>query len=178
MVSVPKIVGISVFALIALLMVANPAGAQPSAGSYDVNVTCGSFANDQAAAQAYFDANEQPANLDQNGDGQACADPSDGDFTAGPTAGSYDINTTCASFNGDMNAAQAYFDANDSPVNLDQNADGIACNDDASVAAAADVLALPQTGTGQPRHGTGLILLLGLVVGLAGTATLAKRSRA
>src|SRR4051794_2247466 len=110
MVNVLKIIGASVFALCALLSVSSSIGAQPSAGSYDVNVTCGSFANDQAAAQAYFDDNNQPANLDQNGDGLACADPSDGDFTSGPTAGSYDINTTCASFAGDMDAAQAYFD--------------------------------------------------------------------
>jgi hypothetical protein len=178
MVNVLKIIGTSVFALIALLLVTSTAGAQPSAGSYDVNVTCGSFVNDQAAAQAYFDANDQPANLDQNGDGQACADPSDGDFTAGPTAGSYDVDTTCASFNGDMDAAQAYFDANDAAVNLDQDADGIACNDDASVAAAAEVNTLPQTGTGQSQRDSGLVLLLSLVVGLAGVATFVKRSQA
>lgn len=175
--NVLKIIGASVFALFALFSLSSAVGAQPSAGSYDVNVTCGSFANDQAAAQAYFDENNQPVNLDQNGDGQACADPSDGDFTSGPTAGSYDIDTTCASFAGDMDAAQAYFDANDSPVNLDQNADGIACNDDVSVAAAS-VSTLPQTGVGQLRSGSSSIMLMGLVLGLAALGTVVKRSKA
>lgn len=167
--------------------------AAPSAGSYEVTVTCGSFNNDQAAAQAYFDANGQPVNLDQNGDGQACADPSDGDFTStGPSAGSYDVNTKCASFNGDQAAAQAYFDANDQPGNLDQDGDGIACNDAAQpevvqVAetpapqpSGATVDALPNTGTGitsTPQNDQQMLVLVGMALVAAGAGAVAIRSR-
>jgi hypothetical protein len=172
-----KVTGIAILALISLLTMAPAVGAQPSGGSYDVNITCGDFANDQAAAQAYFDANGQPVNLDQNGDGVACADPSDGDFTSGPSAGSYDVNVTCADFSGDSVAAQEYFDANDAPVNLDQNADGIACNDDTAVAA-AEVASLPNTGVGQSQSSSSLMLIMGLVAGLAGAAFMLKRSKA
>jgi hypothetical protein len=177
LVKVLKVTGIAVLALISLLTLAPAVGAQPSAGSYDVNITCGDFSNDQAAAQAYFDANGQPANLDQNGDGLACADPEDGDFTAGPSAGSYDVNITCADFSGDSAAAQDYFDANDAPANLDQNGDGVACNDD-TVVAAAGVMSLPNTGAGQSQSDSSLMLMMGLVAGLAGAAFMIKRSKA
>jgi hypothetical protein len=167
--------------------------ADPSAGSSDVNITCGSFANDQASAQAYFDANGQPGNLDQNGDGQACADASDGDFTStGPSAGSYDVNTKCASFNGDQAAAQAYFDANDQPSNLDQDGDGIACNDAAQPEAAQvaetpapqpsgeTVNALPNTGTGvasTPQNHQQILVMMGMSLVAAAAGAVAIRSR-
>ena len=108
-------------------------GNEPSAGangpSAGREITCGSFSNDQAAAQAYFEANGQPANLDGNGDGQACADANDGDFTGGPSAGaeSGPSGIDCASFNGDQAAAQAYFEASDQPDTLDGDSDGQAC---------------------------------------------------
>lgn len=100
----------------------------PSAGP---EVTCGSFSNDQAAAQAYFDANGQPSNLDGNGDGQACADPADGDYTSQPSAGAEaeSDHINCASFSGDQAAAQAYYEANGQPGFLDGNGDGQACAD-------------------------------------------------
>jgi len=121
---------ITVFVLVGALGISQSAFAGPSAGSYDLNVTCGSFVNDQNAAQDYFDTHGLPVNLDQNGDGQACADPSDRDFTStGPSAGPEGFKTTCDSFNNDQKAAQSYFDANGSPANLDQDGDGIACND-------------------------------------------------
>jgi hypothetical protein len=167
--------------------------AGPSAGSADVTITCGSFNNDQAAAQAYFDANGQPANLDQNGDGQACADPSDGDFTTtGPSAGSYDVNITCDSFNGDQGAAQAYFEANAQPANLDQDGDGVACNDGAPVDAAqvaetpaaqtsgTTVDALPNTGTGTvttPQDDQQMLVVAGMALAAAAAGALAVRSR-
>jgi hypothetical protein len=98
----------------------------PSAGPEDI--TCGDFSNDQAAAQAYFDANGQPSNLDGDGDGQACASPEDGDYTSGPSAGPESSDhITCASFSGDQAAAQAYFDANGQPDFLDGDGDGQAC---------------------------------------------------
>jgi hypothetical protein len=108
-------------------------GGEPSAGangpSAGREITCGSFSNDQAAAQTYFDANGNPANLDGNGDGQACADADDGDFSGGPSAGTElgPAGVDCASFNGDQAAAQAYFDANDQPDGLDGDGDGLAC---------------------------------------------------
>ena len=104
-----------------------------SASAAPEDITCGSFNNDQAAAQDYFDANGQPDFLDGDGDGQACASPEDGDFTStgpsagpsGPSAGPEDI--TCGHFNNDQAAAQEYFDANGQPYNLDGDGDGQAC---------------------------------------------------
>jgi hypothetical protein len=193
-VSFVKFICVSLFVLFGAFALSASAAAGPSAGSYDVNVTCGDFSNDQSAAQAYFDSHDQPANLDQNGDGQACADPDDGDFTGGPSAGSYDVNVTCSDFAGDQSASQTYFDANDAPVNLDQNGDGIACNDDASSgdvpgsAAATDatpvstpgtVAKLPNTGTGPATPGganTAVLVLLALTVVVAAHATTRVRT--
>jgi hypothetical protein len=64
-------------------------GGGPSAGteSGPAGIDCASFNGDQAAAQAYFDANDQPDALDGDGDGQACASPEDGDYTSKPSAG-------------------------------------------------------------------------------------------
>jgi hypothetical protein len=67
--------------------------AQPSAGAFD-EPTCGTYVNDQAAAQEYFDTHGQPDFLDGNGDGVACDNPEDGDFTMGPTAGPEDEPAT------------------------------------------------------------------------------------
>ncbi|MGC4107678.1 MAG: excalibur calcium-binding domain-containing protein [Thermomicrobiales bacterium] len=178
---------IAVVMLVGASGIGHTALAGPSAGSSDVNITCGSFNNDQAAAQAYFDANGQPANLDQNGDGKACADPSDGDFTStGPSGGSYDVNVTCATFSNDQAAAQAYFEGHDKPANLDQDGDGVACND----AATADktpsqtsnvaVDSLPSTGSGpSAQHENDLALALAaglaLLTGAGAMSTYARR---
>ncbi|MGI8486366.1 MAG: hypothetical protein ACR2OU_19170 [Thermomicrobiales bacterium] len=174
---------ITVFVLVGALSISQSAFAGPSASSYDLNVTCGSFVNDQNAAQDYFDTHGLPVNLDQNGDSQACADPSDGDFTStGPSAGLEGFKTTCDSFNNDQKAAQSYFDANGSPANLDQDGDGIACNDivlvyetpeavapvseDKTETSAVTVDTLPNTGVGTTSSAT-ITMPAIIAVGLA-----------
>lgn len=78
----------------------------PSAGNFD-EPTCGTYVNDQAAAQEYFDTHGQPAFLDGNGDGIACADPEDGDFTGGPTAGPEDEPATDDASDDESNVVQS-----------------------------------------------------------------------
>ena len=114
------------FALLCALTTIQAASAQSD------SLTCGSFSNDQAAAQEYFDANGQPDSLDGDGDGQACASPEDGDYTGGPSAGPSGPSAgpediTCGHFNNDQAAAQEYFEANGQPSNLDGDGDGQAC---------------------------------------------------
>lgn len=122
---------------------AGPGG--PSAGA---EITCGSFSNDQAAAQTYFDANGQPGNLDGNGDGQACADPEDGDFTGtGPSAGPEDGSES---------------------TTADEAGEADEATDDSNV-----VSGLPETGTGSysPQASTGIVMLLALSI-VAGAGAL------
>ena len=178
---------VSVLLLVGVGGFGHSALAAPDAGSSNVDITCGSFNNDQAAAQTYFEANGHPANLDQNGDGLACAEPDDGDFTStGPSAGSYDVSITCASFNNDRSAAQTYFDATDKPGNLDQDGDGVACNDAATVddaptasASEVEVNAFPNTGSGSSNSITHHNLddtSLAIAAGLALLAAVGLRS--
>lgn len=110
-----------------------------TASAQSDSVQCGTFSNDQAAAQEYFEANGQPDFLDGDGDGLACASPEDGDYSgkptagpsgpsagpSGPSAGPGDV--ICGSFSNDQEAAQEYFEANGHPYNLDLDGDGQAC---------------------------------------------------
>jgi hypothetical protein len=93
---------------------------------WEWGVTCYSFANDQDAAQTYFNQNGQPADLDWNGNGIACEGEGDGDYTPHATA---THDPTCGTWAGDQAAAQDYYDTVIASSQLDWNGNGIACED-------------------------------------------------
>jgi hypothetical protein len=106
----------------------------PSAGP---DPTCGTWMDDQAAAQEYYDNHGQPAELDLNGNGTACDSPEDGDFSPWPLEEAVDPGNgpsawpdwTCETFPDGRDAAIDYYNTNGGPATLDADGDGIACNE-------------------------------------------------